>query len=221
MYELKIDGRLQVTAGVSLLESSRLVHWDTDVAQFIPVSRDTFEFSWRRDVDPVFGRLICWVNFSAGAEFLAKGLCLLHRAEVRTTHCVPTYPSGDLAHWASEFTKDPKFFGTVKTTHFGTLGDLTRKSRRTNATAALLRLCRAVRATQEEEDLLMATYELLAQTIRNRDAHAYVPNVRDDHFSLVQDLFARCFNLLVTWLPNGASTLNSWRDEARQFASSL
>jgi len=64
-------------------------------------------------------------------------------------------------------------------------------------------------------------YQLLARTIRNRDAHAYVPNVRDDHYSLVPDLFSECFNLLTSWLPGGAATLTSWRGSARQFVDSL
>ena len=81
---------------------------------------------------------------------------------------------------------------------------------------ALSRLCAAVNAPQEQE-LLLATYALLARTIRNRDAHAYVPNVRDDHFSLVPELFARCFNRLVSWLPGGPTTLNCWNAEAQQF----
>jgi hypothetical protein len=73
VYDFDIDGRLQVTAGVSLLECSRLVEWSPDQAEFSAVPREIFEFSWRRDVDPVFGRLVCWINFSAGAEMLAKG----------------------------------------------------------------------------------------------------------------------------------------------------
>jgi hypothetical protein len=45
MYSFDIDGRLQVTAGVSLLEGSRLVQWSPDQAEFSPVSREIFEFS--------------------------------------------------------------------------------------------------------------------------------------------------------------------------------
>ena len=58
-----------------------------------------------------------------------------------------------------------------------------------------------VGATKEQANLLLAAYSLLASTIRNRDTHAYIPNVRDHHLSLVNDLFAGCFNLLVSWLP--------------------
>ena len=59
-----VDGQLQVTAGDSLLRASRLVHWVND--RYAPVSRAAFETYWRQDVDPVFGRLICWSLFSSG-----------------------------------------------------------------------------------------------------------------------------------------------------------
>lgn len=83
MQDFKINGRLQVTAALSLLESSRLVHWKAGSACFTPVDWETFESSWREDVDPVFGRIICWINFSAGAEFLAKGICLLREIDIQ------------------------------------------------------------------------------------------------------------------------------------------
>jgi hypothetical protein len=72
MKDALIDGRLQVLAAVALLEHSRLVRWIPEANKFIPVTMEKFEISWRRDVDPIFGRLICWIAFSAGAEFLAK-----------------------------------------------------------------------------------------------------------------------------------------------------
>jgi len=193
MRDRKIDGKLQVTAAVSLLEFSRLVQWDAGSTEFTAVPHESFESYWRTDVDPVFGRLICWINFSAGAEFLAKGICLLRDVEIRQ-------PKGE-------------------TTHFGTLRNLYED--RPPKVAALKRLCAAVNAKVDQQELLLAVYRLLASDIRNRDAHAYVPNVRDAHFNLVPARFAPCFNLLVSWLPEGAHTLNKWRDDAPQFIASL
>jgi hypothetical protein len=223
MYDAYIDGRLQVTAAVSLLEFSRLVQWNPNSTRFIPVPRQTFEFSWEKDVDPVFGRLICWINFSAGAEFLAKGVCLLHNVEIRSPKEVPAHPrSGtDMRMWVTEYRKDRKSLGTRMTRKFGTLGDLTRRNSQTKADAALKRLCVAAKATDEQQELLLAAYDFLAETIRNRDSHAYVPKVRDDHFSVVPELFVDCFNLLVSWLPGGPVVLTNWRDEAREFVASL
>ncbi len=91
-FDAATDGKLQVLAAVALLEQSRLVEWMPKHAKFRPVPRETFEFSWKKDVDPVFGRLICWINFSAGAEFLAKGVCILrgHRSQASQHRaCIP------------------------------------------------------------------------------------------------------------------------------------
>src|SRR2546423_1154278 len=54
MRDRDIDGRLQVTAALSLLDCSRLVEWKRESDQFVAVSREVFEYSWRRDVDPLF-----------------------------------------------------------------------------------------------------------------------------------------------------------------------
>ena len=136
---------------------------------------------------------------------------------------MPVHPSlsTDMSEWPRQFLNDWKTDGTLTTTNFGTLRNLVYRDQRTNTDPALKRLCLAVHSTQEEQELLLAAYTLLAKTIRNRDAHAYVPNVRDDHFSLVPDLFAGCFNLLVSWLPDGPGTLNNWRDDAQDFITWL
>ena len=221
MLEISVDARLQVTAAATLLERSRLVEWHADPPMFSAVPRDIFESVLRRDVDPVFGRLICWILFSAGAEFLAKGVCLSRRVEIRTEHKVPAHPQHDIDAWVRAYRNDWRLGGTVAATHFGTLAVVTRANQKTNTDAALVRLCKAVRATVRERDRLLAAYDLLARTIRNRDAHAYVPNVRDAHYSLVPELFAGCFNLLVGWLPGGAGTLTTWRSEPQTFIASL
>jgi len=222
MYPITTDGRLQVMAGVSLIEHSHLMTWDACANRFKSVLHDDFESDWRRDVDPVSGRLICWINFSAGAEFLAKGVCLLNGVEIRkpTPKEIPANPSKPLGKWAKQFRVAWKPNGIDKITNYGTLGELTSE----RAQHPLLeQLCQRCQATQDNEDRLIAAYKLLALRIRNRDAHAYVPNVRDSSFWLVSDLFLDCFNLLVSWLPGGCDTLNKWRDssEAKRFIDSL
>ena len=215
------DGRLQVTAAVSLLEHSKLVEWVPEARKFVPVAWEAFDFSWRKDIDPVFGRLICWISFSTGAEFLAKGVCLLRGVEIREKIEVPMYPAADIDAWIMRFRKDWKSCGTTMATYFGTLGNLTYDHRNANNTSQLAQLCSAAGASAKERDLLFAAYELLRRSIRNRDAHAYVPNVRDSHFSLVPTLFSDCFNMLVSWLPGGPATLNQWRTDAKHFIASL
>ncbi len=221
MKDALIDGQLQIMAAVALLEHSRLVRWIPEENRFIPVPMEEFDLSWWRDIDPVFGRLLCWIVFSAGAEFLAKGTCLVHGVEIRTGHKVPAYPTGDLENWATKFLTDWESCDTLAVTNFGTLGTLTYDNPKTEVPAPLGRLCSVMKATSGEKDLLLAAYKLLAMSIRNRDAHAYVANVRGSHFGLVPNLFTRCFNILVSWLPGGPSTLNQWRADAKEFILSL
>ena len=221
MLDMTTDGRLQVTAAASLLDASRLVEWDSILREFTPVSREIFEYTWHHDVDPNFGRLICWIMFSSGAEFLAKGVCLLRGVDIRREQEVPVHPRTDLAEWARSFVKGWKACGTAKATDFGTLRHLLDPRSGRGDDPALLTLCRVVNATRDQEVTLLATYEFLRRTIRNRDAHAYVPNVRDYHYSLVPELFAGCFNMLVSWIPGGSSSLAEWRKEAQQFIAGL
>jgi hypothetical protein len=221
MNDAMTDGRLQIAAAVALLENSRLVDWISECCEFVAVDRQIFEWSWRKDIDPVFGRVICWISFAAGAEFLAKGTCLVRGVEIRKEMPVPSYPSEGIDAWASKFVQSPGSYGTIDVTNFGTLWNLTHDDNKTSTPAALSRLCSAVKADVAEKDLLFAGYEFLRKSIRNRDAHAYVPNVRDSHFSLVPELFTRCFNVLASWLPGGAPTLDQWRSDAREFVATL
>jgi hypothetical protein len=219
-YDIDTDSHLQVIAAVSLLEWSRLVHWCRTHSKFVAVDREGFELRWKQEIDPVFGRLICWVNFSAGAEFLAKGVCLLNGLDFRKRKKVPRPPREDVPGWIERFrNRGWDAVETAQITNFGTLKNLYMSD--TNGGPALQQLCAAVNATRCQKDMLLVAYEFLARTIRNRDAHAYVPNVRDQHQFLVPGLFADCFNLLVSWLPDGPSTLNTWRDKAKQFVGSL
>jgi hypothetical protein len=191
------------------------VEWKPDQKLFASVPRETFEYSWRTDVDPVFGRLICWILFSAGAEFWLKGLCLLRGINIREPAKVPQYPQGDLDRWAKEFDQNHKSHGVIEITKFRALGRLTLREK--GAPSFLDQLLQVSGASPKERVLITSAYSLLQQSIRNRDAHAYVPNVRDAHYYLVPELFAGCFNVMTNWLPNGSQTLNVWLAEAKEF----
>jgi hypothetical protein len=67
---------LQVVAGIRLLAWSHLVRWDDGARQFYARSFDDFT-AWWKHIEPTFGGLICWIQFAVGAEYLAKGVCLL------------------------------------------------------------------------------------------------------------------------------------------------
>ena len=222
----KTVGKLQVIAGDSLLIRSGLVQWDKSSNKYAEVGRAAFEAKWKNRSSPIFGRLISWMNFSTGAEFLAKGLCLVNGVEIREIGDKLKYPSQDpneFAKWlkeTSQFLKppsprgdtDPRF---VRTVNFGTLGYLW------NGEASPLRQLCNDRANPDDLDKLLAGYILLAERIRNRDMHAYIPDVRNNHYWLVPELFVECFNILATWLPGGSSTLHQWRKGGRKFVTTF
>jgi hypothetical protein len=124
-----------------------------------------FEAYWR-GIDPYFGRFICWISFSAGAELLIKGVCLAHRV--------------DVGH-------RPQSFGTLD----GTLKRL----------GALFEMVEE--AGTAEQRLVRTAYEKLKK-IRDRDVHAYWPHVRNTDFNLVVEVFVPCFNIMMSWLPDGS-----------------
>ena len=46
---------------------------------------------------------------------------------------------------------------------------------------------------------LVAAKRLLANAIRNRDTHAYIPNVRENNRPMVDQLFRPAFNSMIEW----------------------
>ena len=224
MFPIDIDARLQILAGVSLLHCSRLIRWSDEDLRFESIDRDTFESTAFADLDPHFGRLMRWMLFASGAEFLGKGLCLAHGIDLRMSHNAPNYPPShprhDVADWIEAVSEDPWRTGSFPVTHFGQLGQLTKGTE--GKPAHFESLVKKTNAGAEERKLLFASYRLLTMTVRNRDAHAYVPNVRDSHFWMVQDVFMPALNLLVKWIPDGGGRrLRDWRSTAGQFIQSL
>jgi hypothetical protein len=178
------EGRLQVTAAVRLLQHSRLLRWHQTKDDFAAVRWQEFDDYWRKS-DPIFGRLICWMTFSAGAELLIKGVCLANCVDIRG---------------------GPRPDGIVS---FGTLGNLWDEQKKKKGQKTHLDcLFEKVGAEPGQKDGVLVAYQSLTTTIRNRDAHAYVPNVRNNDFDLVSERFVPCFNLLMSWLPEGLRTMS-------------
>jgi hypothetical protein len=209
------DGQMMLAAAVALINRSSLLRWD-GVGGFVKVERDIFDQAWQ-EVDPVFGRTVLWNMFSVGAEMLLKGVLLCNgRDKVRKEPKeVLRYPgASDIRMWATQVASDqgPK----DDAPDYGTLRDLVGSNRRKTTEKPLASFLVDRHAMDDEADLIWSVYALLGSAIRNRDAHAYVPNVRDAHFDLADTLFRPAFNLLLAWLPLGGKTLAAYLDEGRR-----
>jgi hypothetical protein len=160
------------------------------------------------------------MTFSSGVELVGKGLCIAHGIDFwssvkpASTCDIPTSP---ISAWLVATNGRPK---TRKTPSYGTIGSLTWQDK--GSLSAIERLAVKCNATTEQARIVLGTFTLLGTAIRNRDAHAYVPNVRAAHHWLVHDLFVEAINLLVSWIPNGGGhRLQQWLDQAEEFVQSL
>jgi hypothetical protein len=88
------------------------------------VDGKAFEDAARR-VDPAFGRLICWMTFSAGVEFLGKGLCIANGidfwSQVKPARTCDL-PSQPIADWLRATAGRPEL---KEVPSYGTIGSLT------------------------------------------------------------------------------------------------
>lgn len=181
------EGWRQIRAGVALIIWSRLVEWNADSLTFASVDKVSFESS-HAQVHHEFGRLICWIAFGVGSEYLVKGACLLNGRDLRRDAGakvirLPSFGE-DIEEWIRLVnTNDPRVH--ERDVSSGTLGTL--------PVGQILKPGR-------ERDLVLASIKLLASTIRNRDAHRYAQNVRGFHFHVVESLFVPAFNTLLASL---------------------
>jgi hypothetical protein len=231
MYPPHIDARLQITAAVSLIRKSELFHWEPDAPHgFLAGDRATFESRAVPGLDLHFGRLMRWILFSAGAELLAKGVCLAHDLPIRSPQLVTRYPSDQTSHtiadWLATLYTAPETLRTKTAVHYGQLGGLVYPRRQPNhqpsQPAWFTLLLNEVPHSQTDREQLFGAYRFLASTIRNRDAHAYIPKVRDEHHWAAGKVMLPAFNLLVSWVPPDAgATVNQWMETHGDFVSQL
>jgi len=185
------EGWTQIRAGVSLIIWSKLAKWDTQKLEFVPTNKDEFEKTangWRQ-VHNEFGRLICWVAFGVGSEYLVKGICILNN-QIQTEHRnVIRFPNEheSVQDWAQKVCQTPINPSVLETANsFGTFGTLVEPVKQILANNSLT-----------ERDLTVAAIKLLYKTFRNRDAHQYTQNVRAFHFHTVPLVFVPAFNILL------------------------
>lgn len=78
------DGWNQIRAGLELIVWSKLAHWNAPCLTLEVADGAQFESAdgWPM-IHPEFGRLICWITFSAGSEYVIKGVFMVHGHPVR------------------------------------------------------------------------------------------------------------------------------------------
>jgi hypothetical protein len=212
--DLVVDGKLQFTAGMWFLEHSQLVEWDKSHHEFR--ARGGFEDK-ARQLDAAFGRVACWTSFSIGAEYLLKGLLLAKGTEIRDqkkTYAVPPQDRSEMQKWCRRMRRPNKQHPEIARpdlyAYYDTLGGLTAGKLRpflAENTPQAGTSKEVVDQYDQDADMVYAALELLANMIRNRDAHAYVPNVRSQHEWLVSSLFVPAFNVMLRWMPDSAKEI--------------
>lgn len=186
----KPDGRSYLVAGANLLQWSGLCFWDENQLRFVSMENADFGSRWTV-THARFGRLIHWSVFSIGAEYFAKGACLLNNVlkPRPNSKLVPPDASDDLVTWARALQTERDGW------HCGTLESLIRSS------FTELSIC------DDERILLVAGYKLL-KDIRNRDLHRFALNVREGDFGFVGRIFVPCLNILAACVPGGCAAAN-------------
>ncbi|MDN7857360.1 hypothetical protein QZM81_16280 [Burkholderia cepacia] len=214
------DGEYNFIAGVGLIKASRLLFWDgkkncfrmPGIDPVTGIPDEKFEQAWQR-FDPHFGRVVFWNTFSNGAEYLIKGLLLAHDLDGSrelNTAAMTLQPSpqqlSTLAARAKLVRKqDAAVFKSWARADYGSLGDAMNapwKAMWTRKYGSLPKNSAERHALESEADIIYAAYDVLRSSIRNRDTHAYVPNVRENHRYLVEGLFLPAFNLVLKWMPD-------------------
>jgi hypothetical protein len=184
------EGWRQVKAGLALIVWSRLASWDAQTLSLTASKQTDFESGdGHKQIHGEFGRLICWIAFGVGAEYLTKGVCMLKGHDLSCDlNPILRLPlsSEDIKNWIQLVkVNDPSV--REPAVGFGTLGTLPEKMKK-------------ILKPGPNQDLVCASIKLLASTIRNRDAHHYAQDVRAFHFHLVESLFVPAFNVLLASL---------------------
>jgi len=181
----------QFRAGICLIEKSRLLKFDKGDFKFEPVLQDQFERE-ARTLDPDFGRVMLWLWFSTGAEYLLKGYMILQDPEFlkQADKPLPLLPmSSRPADWANKIIRQQEdkaiqnIFGTLQVVD-GLKGRLDKQ------------VGDGIPQSPQRAIEIEAIYSILRSAIRNRDSHAYVMDVRLAHFHMTND-FAPAFNDLL------------------------
>lgn len=202
-------------ASKSLLENSGLIVWDgkTFVAQHPGKNDAEFEEYAKAKFDSTYGRYMCWVLFSVGAENLAKAACVCNKI-VKVVADPPKLPYPRYKHclspaaWASKVLNESWDYGDPpqpEKYNYGTLEKYWKSDNKLKAYFESLIEKQCVNA--EHRTLLLASYKYLTQAIRNRDAHTYIADQRRRDYPAVEPIFVPAFKTLVNTMKDNGHPL--------------
>ena len=191
-----------LNASRSLLKHSGLVDWTGEafVATHQGNDDSCFEKYARCTFDPDYGRYICWVLFSVGAENLAKAARVCNHVVSKRVSSLgyPKYEDAmPVMDWVKKVLNESMSASDspAKKYDYRPLEKYWKSTQR--HTAFLKSLCSKHSVSSNDRDLLIAGYKYLTQAIRNRDAHTYVPEQRQKNYPAVQPIFVPSFNVLL------------------------
>jgi hypothetical protein len=191
-----VEEHLLLDAGIDLLIRSGLLGWDEIRHRFTALKyRPSPEYF---EKNGMFGRLISWILFSIGAEYVLKAVCDIHGvAGPRTKTLNVDYPRSEkIEAWAHDVATrlvgEDVDDAIVAPEFYGTLEQYVREH--------IHSLAKELDLQVRDEELLFAGFKLLT-AIRNRDVHSYEKNVREANFYLVDEVFVPCLNILWDSLP--------------------
>ena len=181
MYDGSPEPWEQVLAGIDLLSWSRLCSWNDVTLTFAAIDESAYE-AGHSGADSRTGRLLSWIAFGVGAEYLIKGVSMLRGIEVTTTRNViqPPATNENLDTWAAAVKRPDRLEPATVTKTLAILAD----------SQAFRRLV--------ADDVSIAAIKLLASRFRNRDAHVYAKNVPAMHSYLVPSLFVPALNRFIS-----------------------
>jgi hypothetical protein len=177
-------GWKQIRAGLALIAWSKLSSWDAQNLRLIAEKRDDFE-SVHRSIHAEFGRLICWIAFGVGGEYLVRGAFMLKEYDpTNSTNIIrPPEQSENIQEWIQRVNRNDPSIREPGFEYKMKLGGNLPWNK--------------ILSSESDRNLVWASVKLLAGKIRNRDAHRYAENVRAFHFHVVKSLFVPAFNILL------------------------
>jgi hypothetical protein len=192
------DGWDQIRAGLSLITWSKLAYWNSPALRLRVANENEFEGAQGKEshkaVHDKFGRLICWISFGVGGEYLVKGVAMLTgdypKPSTKKNMVIRPPMPGHIDEWAKLVTGGKPPEDEEEGVYLGSLG------RQKIKKLPWDKMC----PDEGDRERTKASMILLTDTIRNRDAHRYAANVRRFNFRLVKDLFVPAFNVFLVSL---------------------